>query len=62
MPVWEQVLIVIAIIAVLFLLGPRAKTMMEESRNAENPDWKGAIIPLVMVVGFVILLIAMVRS
>lgn len=62
MPVWEQALVVIAIIAVLFLLGPRAKTMMEESRNAENPDWKGALIPLAMVVGFVILLIAMVRG
>jgi hypothetical protein len=62
MPFWEQALIVIAIIAVLVLLGPGAKKTMEESRNAENPDWQGALIPLALVVGFVILLIAMVKG
>jgi len=62
MPFWEQALIAIAIFAVLFFLAPSAKKMMEESRQAENPDWKGALIPIGVVVLFVILLIAMVRS
>ena len=62
MAVWEQALIGIAIFAVLFFLGPGAKKAMEESRQAENPDWKGALIPIGMVVLFVILLISMARG
>jgi hypothetical protein len=62
MAIWEQVLIALAIVAVLFFLGPGAKSAMEESRKAENPDWKGALIPIAMVVLFVILLISMARS
>jgi len=39
-----------------------AKNAMEDSQQAENPDWKGALIPIVMVVLFVIVLISLVRS
>lgn len=62
MAVWEQALIGIAIFAVLFFLGPGAKKAMEESRQAENPDWKGALIPIGMVILFVILLISMAQG
>lgn len=43
---------------VLFL--PRARQMMQESKEAES-DWKAAIIPLAAVVGFVVLLVMSVR-
>jgi len=49
-------------IAVLVLLwfGPGVKTMLEQSRQAEERDWKGLLIPIVMVILFVLLLISMV--
>lgn len=62
MAVWEQVLVALAIVAVIFFFGPGAKQAMEDSRKAENPDWQGALIPIGMVVLFVILLISMAGS
>lgn len=59
MAMWEQVLLGIAAFAILFFFWPGAKKAMEQSREAENPDWKGALIPIAVVVLFVILLIAM---
>lgn len=41
---------------IVFLL-PRAKTMLKESPKASSDDWKGILLPLALVVGFVILLI-----
>ena len=62
MPVWEQALVAMAIVAVLFFFGPGAKKQIEDSQKAENPDWQGALLPIGVVVLFVILLISMVRS
>ena len=62
MAIWEQVLLGITGILVLFLFWPGVRTAMEQSRKAENPDWKGALIPIAAVVLFVILLIAVARS
>ena len=62
MPVWEQALVAMAIVAVLLFWGPGAKKLMEDSRKAENPDWQGALLPIGMVVLFVILLISMARG
>jgi multisubunit Na+/H+ antiporter MnhB subunit len=62
MSVWEQALVAIAIVAVLLFFGPSAKKTMEESRKAENPDWKGVLLPIGLVVLFVILLISMARG
>ncbi len=59
---WEQALIAVLLFAVILFLGPGAKKSLEESQKAENPDWKGALIPLAMVVLFVILLISMVQG
>lgn len=62
MAVWEQALVAIVIVAVLYFWGPGAKKAMEESQQAENPDWKGALIPIAMVILFVILLISLARG
>jgi hypothetical protein len=59
MPVWEQIALVIAMIAVLFLFWPGAKKAMEQSQQVENPDWKGALIPIGGVILFVIVLISL---
>jgi hypothetical protein len=62
MAVWEQALIAVAIFAVIYFWGPGAKKAMEESQKVENPDWKGAIIPIAMVVLFVIFLISLTKA
>lgn len=62
MSTWEQVLTGIAAMLILFFFWPGAKKMLEKSQQAENPDWKGALIPVGAVVLFVILLIALVKA
>jgi len=47
-------------LGVLFWVGPGIKGMLEKSRQAENKDWAGALLPIVIVVIFVIFLIKMV--
>ncbi len=62
MPIWEQALIGIAIFAVIFFFGPGAKKALEESQQAENPDWRGALIPIGMVILFVFVLISLAKG
>ncbi len=62
MPMWGQILTGIMLVAMLVLLWPSAKQMLEESRQAENPDWQGALFAIGGVVLFVVLLIAMSRA
>ena len=62
MALWEQILLGITGFLVLSLFWPGVTVAMEQSRKAENPDWKGALIPIGMVVLFVILLIAIAKS
>mgnify|MGYP000013503981 FL=1 len=61
METWEQLLVGAFAILLIFLFRPGIKAALEQSRQAEK-DWKGALIPIGMVVLFVILLIAMARS
>lgn len=60
MSTWEMVLLGVLVVVVLLWFGPGAKTMLEQSRHAENRDWQGVIIPIVLVILFVFLLISMV--
>jgi hypothetical protein len=43
--------------AMLVMILPRARIMMKEGRKGSAAEWKSALIPLLLVVGFVILLI-----
>lgn len=43
--------------AMLVMLWPRARIMMQEGRKGSASEWKSALIPLLLVVGFVVLLI-----
>lgn len=62
MALWEQILTGMAAVAILFFFWPGAKRALEQSKQAENPDWKGALVPIGIVVLFVILLILMAKS
>ncbi len=62
MAMWEQIMLGVAALVILFFFWPGAKKAMEQSREAENPDWKGALWPIFFVVVFVIMLIAFAKS
>jgi len=61
MEFWQQLLLGIGAVVILIVFWPGAKAAMERSRQAENRDWKGALIPIALVVLFVILLIIITR-
>jgi len=56
---WEKLAIGALAIGVIFLFRPGIKVALQQSREAEK-DWKGVLVPLVLVVLFVILLISIV--
>ena len=47
-------------LGVLFWIGPGIKGALQQSREAENKDWAGVLLPIVIVVIFVFFLIKMV--
>jgi Na+/melibiose symporter-like transporter len=62
MGTWEQVILGIGGFIILFLFWPGAKAAMQRSKEAENSDWKGALMPIGIVVLFVIFLIFMAKN
>lgn len=61
MDMWMKVAYAVALGAMVIFLLPRAKAMMQNSRKAEAGEWRGVIIPLLLVILFVILLIQSVQ-
>jgi hypothetical protein len=57
---FEMIILGAVALGVLFWFGPGVKTMLEQSRKAENKDWSGVLVPIIIVVIFVFLLIKMV--
>ncbi|MGB5718819.1 MAG: hypothetical protein WBN81_17210 [Gammaproteobacteria bacterium] len=57
---FEMIILGAVALGVLFWVGPGIKGMLEKSRQAENKDWAGALLPILVVVIFVIFLIMMV--
>lgn len=62
MAMWEQILLGIGAVVLVFLFWPGVKVAMQKSREAENPDWQGVLLPVVIIVLFVILLIIIARG
>ena len=59
---WEGVLLGILALLLVFWLRPGIKEALRRSREAEHKDWAGALVPIALVVLFVVLLIALVKS
>ena len=55
-----KILSAVLIVMMLVFLFPRAKQMLTESPKGSSSDWVSALIPLGLVVGFVILLMALI--
>ncbi len=56
---WENLLLGLLVLAMLFWMGPGIKATMAKSR-ATKSDWPAVIVPVGFVIMFVIFLIAMV--
>jgi general stress protein CsbA len=57
---WVQILSALFLGAMLVFLFPRMKHAVKESPKGSAQDWMGVIVPLLLVVGFVLLLMSMV--
>lgn len=62
MALWEQILLGMGGVLIFFIFWPGVKQAMQRSKEAENPDWQGALVPVGMVVLFVIVLIMLAKS
>ena len=62
MPTWEKILLGIAAFVIVFLFWPGTKQAVEQSKQAENPDWKGALLPIGVVIFFIVMLIMSFRG
>lgn len=60
MSLWDQLLVGAVVVIVLIWWGPGIKATLEQSRRAENKDWRGFLLPIAVVVVFVLLLLAFV--
>jgi cell shape-determining protein MreD len=61
MSTWEQILLVAGAMLVAVIFWPGIKATLERSRQAPERDWASALVPIVLVILFVILLIAVAR-
>jgi len=58
---WMQISSALLLGLMIIILFPRAKHMLRESPKGSSEDWRSALFPLLLVVGFVVLLIMSVR-
>ena len=61
MATWEKVVLVFFALGLVFFMWPGVKASMEQSKNAPK-DWKGALIPIGLVVLFVFVLISLAKG
>lgn len=57
MDMWMKIGSALMLGMMLIIIWPRAKVMIKESPKGTASDWKSALIPLLLVAGFIILLI-----
>jgi len=57
---WLKIAAAVFLVAMFFMILPSAKRMVKESPKGSASDWMGFIIPIVAIVLFIILLIALV--
>lgn len=60
MATWEMVLVGIVVLLVLLWFRPGIRAGLRQSREAQERDWAGLMIPLLVVALLVILAIAMI--
>jgi len=58
--IWPVLLFGAAALLVIFIFRPGLKAAFQQSKEAENKDWMGVLVPVTIVVLFVLLLISLV--
>lgn len=61
MALWEQILLGILVVLLLFWFTPGIRTALRQSREAKERDWGGVLFPVGLVVLFVLFLIVLVQ-
>jgi len=56
--IWEKILLGVLALLVILWFRPGIKAALEQSRRAEQKDWRGVVIPIIVVVLFVIFLVS----
>ncbi len=57
---WFKIGSALLLVMMIVMVFPRAKQMLTNSPKAEKGDWGGVVLPIAAVVGFVVLLMAIV--
>ncbi len=60
MSTFEMIMLGAIALGVLFWVGPGIKGALQQSKEAKNKDWRGVLVPIIIVVIFVFFLIKMV--
>jgi general stress protein CsbA len=61
MDTWMKIGSALLIGMMLVVIFPRVRQSMKESPKGSADDWRSALIPLLLVIGFVVLLIMLIR-
>ena len=62
MDLWEAILAGVLVLAVLYFFGPGAKRAAQKAPKAGAGDWKAALVPILLVAGFVVLMLLMIAQ
>lgn len=57
---WMKIGAALLLVMMIVMLFPRAKQMLTDSPKAEKGDWSRVMLPIIAVIGFVVLLMAIV--
>jgi len=57
---WMKIFAAMALIMFIVFIFPRARDAMQNSPKGSSSDWMSFVIPIIVIVGFVILLIQLV--
>ncbi|MDZ7622589.1 MAG: hypothetical protein U5O69_09760 [Candidatus Competibacteraceae bacterium] len=61
MNLFLQITLAVVLVMMLFFLWPTFKHWQEHGPKAKQGDWPAVVLPLALVVGLVVLLVALVR-
>ncbi|MEE9491812.1 MAG: hypothetical protein V3W04_00340 [Gammaproteobacteria bacterium] len=61
LPLWMKISMALVLGFMVFRLWPAAMHQMKHGPKGSSQDWQAALLPLLMVIGFVVLLVLMVR-
>ncbi len=61
MAMWEKILYAIVLLAMIVMFYPRMRAAMERSKQAQEKHWGTVLLLAAALVGFVIVLISLVR-